>query len=951
MNSYYCSIMLCKISKIFRLIVYGLAMFLPFILNAQELPPIIKYNSTTYNAGNQNWMISQDKNEYLYFANNEGLLEYNGSSWTLYKSPNQTIVRSVKVIGDKIYTGCYMEFGYWIRKNDGKLQYYSISKNIKTKILDDEQFWNISNYEQWIIFQSLNRIYIYDTKSYQFKIIDPKDAILKSFKTANAIYFQTANHNLFEIENGSSKLVLNNIQLKNNKIVNIFAIEEGLLIHTQFDGFYKFSSGKLFKFNTEADADIASSSIYSSQILSDGSFALGTISNGVFIVTKEGKVKYHITQNKGLNNNTVLSLYEDIDKNLWMGLDNGINCINLESPIRSFFDDSGILGTVYASILHKGKLYIGTNQGLFFKDFANDHQYKFIRGTKGQVWSLFVQEGTLFCCHDSGTFIIENEESKLIFSQSGTWKLTNVPNKNNLLLQGNYYGISVLEKINNQWSFKNKISGFNYSSKFFEITNTNEIYVSHEYKGIFRFQLNSDYSKGTQLFSYQLPAKGKNSSLAKFNNNIYYACRDGIYNLNKKNKQFEKDKSLSSVFDNDEYTSGKLILDNSNKLWVFSKNHINYFTVNKLSNDLKKSFISIPASITNSMLGYENITQLSNSLYLIGTTDGYYTFNINDLNFKNKSIAITGISINKQNEKLTSFSISEEGKFAYDENNITFNYTVPEYNKYIIAEYQYLLEGFQNQWSEWSSKATVNFKNLPPGDYKFKVRSKIVNSQSENNVVYSFTIKKPWYLTNVALIIYLLLIVIIAYYINKAYENYYLKQKQKLIEENNLLLEIKELENERQLMKLKNEQLSMDVDEKNKELAISTLSLIKKDELLKLIKDDLKKSSDEASNRNIKSLITSTINKNISVDNAWNVFKEAFDSADKDFFKKLKQSHESLTPNDLRLCAYLRLNLSSKEIAPLLNISVRSVEIKRYRLRKKMDLPHETGLVEYILSI
>jgi len=351
------------------------------------------------------------------------------------------------------------------------------------------------------------------------------------------------------------------------------------------------------------------------------------------------------------------------------------------------------------------------------------------------------------------------------------------------------------------------------------------------------------------------------------------------------------------------------------------------------------------------MLGYENITQLSNSLYLIGTTDGYYTFNINDLNFKNKKIAITGININKQNERLTSFSISEEGKFAYDENNITFNYTVPEYNKYIIAEYQYLLEGFQNQWSEWSSKATVNFKNLPPGEYKFKVRSKIVNSQSENNAVYSFTIKKPWYLTNLALIIYFLLIVIIAYYINKAYENYYLKQKQKLIEENNLLLEIKELENERQLMKLKNEQLSMDVDEKNKELAISTMSLIKKDELLKLIKDDLKKSSDEISNRNIKSLITSTINKNVSLDNAWNVFKEAFDSADKDFFKKLKQSHESLTPNDLRLCAYLRLNLSSKEIAPLLNISVRSVEIKRYRLRKKMDLPHETGLVEYILSI
>lgn len=202
-----------------------------------------------------------------------------------------------------------------------------------------------------------------------------------------------------------------------------------------------------------------------------------------------------------------------------------------------------------------------------------------------------------------------------------------------------------------------------------------------------------------------------------------------------------------------------------------------------------------------------------------------------------------------------------------------------------------------------------------------------------------------------ALIIYFILFLLIAYQINKAYVNYYNKQKQKLIEENNLLLEIKELENEQQLMKLRNEQLSLDVNEKSKELALSKMSLIKKDELLSLIKEDLKKTSDDNGSKSIKSIIATTLNKNITVDNAWNAFKEAFDTADKDFLKNIKSAHPALTPNDLRLCAYLRLNLSSKEIAPLLNISVRSVEIKRYRLRKKMDLPHETGLVDYILSL
>ena len=927
----------------------SLVLFIASFGFSQELPPIVKYPSTVYGAGNQNWMISQGQNHFVYFANNEGLLEFNGSNWKLYLSPNETIVRSVKVIDDKIYTGCYMEFGFWTRQSNGLLKYTSLSNRIKSKIQDDEQFWNILNYDQWVIFQSLNKIYIYDTKTKGFNIVSSNNTISKSFRTNNSIYFQTVNEGLFEIENGKSKLISDNPILKSNKIVNGFFIDDGLLIQTQYNGFFKLTNGELSKFSTEAETELSASSIYSSQMLSDGSLALGTISNGIFILTKDGKVKYHITQNKGLSNNTALSLFEDADKNLWIGLDNGINCINMQSPVKSFFDDTGIFGTVYASLLHNGKLYIGTNQGLFYKDFESNNQFQFISGTKGQVWSLFEKDGTVFCGHDSGTFVLENNTAKNIFSQSGTWKFENLSANKNILLQGNYSGISVLEKIDNQWFFRNKISGFDYSSKYFEITNSNDVYISHEYKGVFRFQLDSNLRKATNLFTYQNPKKGKNASLTKFNNVIYYAYKDGIYKLNLKTNIFEKDKLLSAVFEKDEYTSGKLIVDKSNKLWLFSKNYIHYFSLSKLSYALKQNAIPIPASLTNSMLGYENLTQLTNSVYLIGTTDGYYTININDLSFRNYNVSISDISINKLNEKIRSSSITEEGKFKYDENNITFSYTVPEYNKYINAEYQYLLEGMQEEWSEWSAKSTVNFKNLSPGDYTFKVRTKIANSYPEKVVSYSFTILKPWYATNFAIFIYMIMIFVLAHFINKTYKNYYHKQREKLIEENNLLLEIKELENEQQLMKIRNEQLSQDVDSKSRELAVSTMSLINKNELLSVIKEDLKKTSDD-SNRSIKSVI-STITKNINEDDTWNVFKEAFDNADKDFLKKVKQAHLSLTPNDLRLCAYLRLNLSSKEIAPLLNISVRSVEIKRYRLRKKMDLSHEQGLVEYILSI
>ena len=892
-------------------------------------------------------MISQDSNNYLYFANNEGLLEFNGTAWTLYPTPNETIMRSVKVIGDRIYTGFYMDFGYWKKQPDESLKYYSLTKKIRHKIIDDEQFWNIAQYDRWVIFQSLSQIFIYDTRNDKFNIISSDTGMNKVFTVNNTILYQTFSSGLFEIENGASKLLSNAPLFANSKIVNIFNREDALLIQTQYGGFFEFRNGVITKWNTEADSQLQSSSIYSSQMLSDGSLALGTVSNGIFIISAEGRMLYHITQNKGLSNNTALSLFEDNDKNLWIGLDNGINCINMQSAVHSFVDDTGFLGTVYTSILYDGQLYVGTNQGLFSKTYNTDEDFKFIPGTKGQVWTLYQYDGTLFCGHDYGTFIIKNATATQIFTGIGTWKFEQHPTQKNLLLQGNYLGLSVLEKTPVGWKFRNRIAGFDNSSRFFAIKG-NDIYVSHEYKGVYRVTVNAACTAVTKVTKYKSPLKGRNASLAMFNNDIFYASKDGIFKLNAKRKQFEKQKQLSDIFNNDEYTSGKLIADGSNKLWFFTKNYINYFSCGKLNSDLKHNIIPIPSSLTNSMLGYENITQITPSTYLIGTTDGYYTINVNDIDFKKYKVYINNILANKLNQDAFSCPVNKDGSFKYSVNNLTFSFTVPEYSKYVNAEFQYMLKGMQDDWSEWSNKATVNFKNLPSGDYTFKVRAKTGDSQSVNVAVYSFTILKPWYATTTALIIYLILALIAAYMVNRAYKNYYHSQKEKLIEENNRLLEIKELENDQEVMKIKNEQLQQEFENKNRELAVSTMNLIKKNELLSTIKDDLKKTGE--GDKSIKSVIT-TINKNINENDTWDMFKEAFNNADKDFLKKIKKEHLLLTPNDLRLCAYLRLNLSSKEIAPLLNISVRSVEIKRYRLRKKMDLPHELGLVEYILSV
>lgn len=287
-----------------------------------------------------------------------------------------------------------------------------------------------------------------------------------------------------------------------------------------------------------------------------------------------------------------------------------------------------------------------------------------------------------------------------------------------------------------------------------------------------------------------------------------------------------------------------------------------------------------------------------------------------------------------------------DGLFDNKQHNFKFSYSIPEFSKYSIKEYQYKLDGIYNSWSTWSSNSTELFENLPYGNYTFKVRGKIGGDVSANVASYSFRIKRPLLLSNMAIVFYSMLFLLLILFTHNFYKSYYKKQREKLLIKTQRELELKELENKQQLINHKNERLEQDINNKNRELAISTMSLIKKNEFLNNIKNELKNSKEGNFSHIVK-----LVDKNLNNTDDWKLFEEAFNNADKDFLKKIKEVHPKLTPNDLRLCAYLRLNLSSKEIAPLLNISSKSVEVKRYRLRKKMGLAHESSLTNYILEI
>lgn len=932
-----------------RVIVYFLAVSVKLV-GAQELPPIQVFTPQMYGGENQNWAISQSADRHIYVANNLGLLEYNGASWKLYNSPNETLIRSVAVYGDRIYTGCYMEFGYWKRDNLGLLNYTSLSQTLKVKMLEDEHFWNIIPLDEGVVFQSLNRIYLFNTVSNDIKVITSENVITKMSLVNDTIMFQKINDGIYIIEHGKAKLLTSSPIIKDEPIVNIFTFNGDLLIQTVSKGFYLFSNNSLEKWNIKANEILSKVNVYSSLKLDDDSFVLGTISEGLIHLNKDGSIKETINQVNGLTNNTVLSLFEDIDDNIWLGLDNGINCININSPIRVYNNQKGNLGTIYASQLHNGYLYLGTNQGLFYKEARTQEDFRFMEGTKGQVWNLIVYDNTLFCGHTDGTIIINgNQASKIPNSPSGTWDIKPIPGRPNVLLQGNYEGLNTLHKVNGSWVFKNSIEGFINSSKFFEIGEDNTVYVSHEYKGVYNLKMNDDFSKVESVQSMPEVSKGLHASLIKYNSDILYTNKNGIYKYNSVSGKFVKDSILSSIIPESEYETGKLVVDQeNNRLWAFTEGSMNYVEPGKLSETPEIHKISIPSALRKGMSGYENISHVENDTYLFGMSNGYLFIELDKLpDQKTYNVKINAIKKGKHG--IASEHISQDGigEFTYSENNLELAFSVPNYSKFSEVKYSHQLEGIYDNWSDWSTKSTAVYENLPFGDYTFNLRAKVGNKTLVNEASYEFRINRPWYLSNLMITVYLLGLFLFSLLMHNLYRRYYRKQQEKLLEKSKREIEIKQLENEQQQMLFENEALSSDIESKNRELAISTMSLIKKNEFLNSLKKELNVIE---SNQKLNTVIK-IIDKNLNNTDDWKFFEEAFNNADKEFLKKMKSAHPGLTSNDLRLCAYLRLNLSSKEIAPLLNISPRSVEVKRYRLRKKMDLSRETSLTNYILEI
>lgn len=943
-------------------------------------PPVRNFEKSEYQAGTQNWCITQNSGKFIYVANNEGLLEFDGMKWTTIPIANYTNVRSVLYDNatGRIYAGAFNEFGYYSLDNAGNMKYTSLMGAF-SKIEGISEIWKIIRTGERFYLQGDDRVLVYtpgeEAKEYRTgKKVNCISAI------GDRVYISVMGEGIMTEGSNGLAQIPGCAALKDKKVCAIIPYRGNkILFVTEFDGLFIYDGESVKGLTADFSENLKKAQVFCAG--SDGrTLALGTVSDGVYIIDMETFSDTHLNIFSGLQNNSVLSLFFDIDGNLWLGLDKGIDYVTLNSPEEEIFSNGKLYGTGYASIVKYGRLYLGTNQGLYFMDIRDalesEGQTGQVKGIKGQVWCLEEIDNTLFCGHDHGLYTISRDNTaSRIEGLPGIWKIKECPFSPGDILGCSYAGLFILRKENGQWT-PHPIKGFNESSGTFEASPDGTIWMHHWMKGLFRLTVNEkrDSIETIEYFSKEqgFPTD-RNNMTNSFNGRIIFSSEGGYWEYDDSIGRMIPFAALNRLFASppvaakiEESPAGDLLFL-SGTMQALARLENGQYAIDSLSLKFLQDK-RIP--------GFDNIRWIDRDRFIINTENGFSLIDTRKLNNnvqrKSENVMIKNIHITAGIDSLvfgtrTPIHAGNDTvmlRLPYKNNSLLFEFASPQFSRENAVMYSWWLENYDSGWSSWSGTSSKEYTGLPYGSYVFHVKARTRDSLSPDmpECSFRFTIMPPWYLSKTAIAIYAVMLAFCVYGMISLVGSYsdrqtaeMKKRKEAEMYEQKIRFEEESKRQEREIVMLRNQTLESDLKHKSQDLATSTMNLIRKNEILIRIKNEIGKvqaemgdPSNAAKNQKRLQKIQADIRENIGHDDDWQKFEHNFDSVYENYLKRLKRDFPRLTVSDMKLCAYLKMDLSSKDMASMMNMSVRSVEQARYRLRQKLGLDRETNLSEFL---
>lgn len=723
------------------------------------LPMIEHYSFTDYEAGPENWGIDQNETHELFFANQLGLLSFNGADWQLYKEgPNRIKSVFYDELSQRTYVGAMSDFGYFITNKNHQSEYHSIKKEHNIKL--DKDIWKIEKLNNTIVFQSENNIYLY-TQDGELKSLPFNGFVRALFKIKERLFLVDVDRGLLELKNNELVELSGGELFANDKVNVILPFSDGELL------IIKWADKKLYKYDFKVAREWHSTKLiklleaYPFVGIKYGEdFALGTTQNGFYLLSEEGDIKANLNVNTGLRYNKIFNVYEDHLKNLWIGYEDGIDKISYQLPLRFINKLNGVPGNAFDAKVIDDELFLLTSTGTYVSPFVKN-QSTLSKSAEFKIWNGQVRP----------TYWIEKVNNAYYWGDLyGAYKFEDgivtaiVKSKSCLasypILE--HYG-HYLVSFNDFLCIINFING-KVVAKTTKIKGVKQIiYCKGKYWAVDEFDRLLSFVVdekeptiyGIEYYSSQLFENGSKQIL-NYNNNVYLASEKQLYNLSKAAEADSVLKhNIAAVF-GEKIDYSKVFYPHR----YFDSAKLQWVLTSELNTESKMFYKNVTKHFFKNHV--EFVSKLDDSRVCLG---GFGGFCIIDLNQKpvvenNSKILLKHLScINSENN--IELNYDYEGRFKrqigtkkieikpnsipYDYNDIYINVSNTNYVFPSDITYKFELLGTEPQIIDFSSDSKATFLNVQPGEYRLVVTAKDIFNQEITKEILKFRVLPPWY--------------------------------------------------------------------------------------------------------------------------------------------------------------------------------------------------------------
>ncbi|MDF1694408.1 MAG: LuxR C-terminal-related transcriptional regulator [Saprospiraceae bacterium] len=895
-----------------RTVLYYIFSILIVQVAAQELPnrgvPYLdNYMPGEYNNSGKIWDIESNNENILFLASDKGLLEFDGEVWKRYKGSKGS-TRSLLVMNDSIlYSGSDLDFGRWHRNELLEYEYTSLYPFKDDGGRITEEFWDLYQMRDYIIFVSFNNIYVY--KNEQLTKISAPYRFGGCYNVDGLIYIVDEKFGIYSFDGVSLNLEVPFPEQSPIVVRGISKMNDEILVISQNHGLFTLSNGILEEWTEALSSLLIRDQAFSFTTIDSTYFVFGTILNGIYITDKNGNILQHINKQRGLPNSTILDVHSSPNGMLWVSMDLGVSGIHLLQNVSYVFDHAGEFGTGQTALVKDDVFYLGTNQGLYkssWKELKNDEKgisFTLLPGSTGQVWVLAQESQDLICGHDKGLFEVTRQGLKVINENIGVLDLISVADDS--MIAGTYNGLHLYRKDGGSWTFIRELRLIKGACNQLLLDAKKHLWVHIPNYGVIKVQLGVDFNVEERIIYPIEGFQGELLYMENFSEEVYVVTDQYKYRYNSVKDEMEQ----VSRFDEIKTVKHRL-------------------PGNHLSQTLNDTFQFHPIYNGFAIKQTKNLHPKIASEIILLREFGVF----------NRDTSIV-------------FPFSEDIPFVY--NNLKVDCRIPHRENVM---YRYFLDGYMDKWSDWSSKSAFELLSVREGEYTLQVEGKY-GDDIVSMLHIPIKVLAPWYRSLYAYLVYLLLLFLIFFAIYRLQSFKLEQQKQVLLKKEKESLRMQAEAFKKEALVKRREELEKEKAELEKELKSTRIQLV-----IKAKEDEDKNRVIQSLNEKLRQMQGSELGNRMKWKELYRIidghqekenstFQIHMDELNQEFTQRLKSTFSSLTMYDVRLCTYIKTGLSTREIAEMMNVLPSSINVSRSRLRKKLKLDAKDDLYTFLDSL